>query len=70
MAKKSRLVVPKGERGGSGIDGYFAFFCFVLFCFVFWLQTVILGMDGKCDPMVQHREMCVIGSLCCTTELD
>ena len=33
----------------------------------FWgflgMQTVIPGVDG-------HREMCVIGSLCCTTELD
>ena len=25
-------------------------------------------MDGQWDPTVQHREMCEIGSLCCTTE--
>ena len=36
----------------------------------FWMQTVIFGMDGQWDPTVQHREMCVTGSLCCTTELD
>ena len=27
-------------------------------------------MDGQWDPTVQHREMCVIGSLCWTTELE
>ena len=27
-------------------------------------------MDGQWDLTVQHREMSVIGSLCCTTELD
>ena len=37
---------------------------------VFWMQTVIFGMDGQWDPTVQYREMCVIWSLCCTTELD
>ena len=26
------------------------------------MQTILFGMDG-------HREMCVTGSLCCTTEL-
>ena len=40
----------------------------------FWgfggIQTVISGIDGQLDPAVQYREMCVIGSLCCTTELD
>ena len=34
------------------------------------MQTVISGMDGQWDSTVQHREMCVIGSLFCTTELD
>ena len=34
------------------------------------MQTVIFGMDGQWDPTVQHREMCVIGSLSCTTELE
>ena len=49
----------KGERVGlMGILG------------VFWMQTVIFGMDGQWDPTVQYREMCVIGSLCCKTELE
>ena len=34
------------------------------------VQTVIFGMDGHWGPAVQHRELCVIGSLCCTVELD
>ena len=33
-------------------------------------QTVVSGVDGQWDPTEQHREMCVITSLCCTTELD
>ena len=37
---------------------------------VFLMQTVIFGEDGQWGPTVQHREMCVIGSLCCTMELD
>ena len=57
MAKKSRIGVSKGERGGHLGD-------------FFWMQTVIFGMDGQCDPTVQHREMNVIGSLGCTTDLD
>ena len=49
----------EGERGGwMGILGAWG------------MQTVILGMDGQWDPTAQHREMCVIGQLCCTTELD
>ena len=34
---------------------------------IWGLQT---GMGRQWDPIVQHREMCVIRSLCCTTELD
>ena len=34
------------------------------------MQTVICGMDGQWDPTVHHREICVIASLCCTTEFD
>ena len=34
------------------------------------MQTVMFGMDGQWDPTVEHREMCVTGLLCCTTELD
>ena len=52
MAKKSRLGVPKGERGGSGIGGHFEGF------FFFWIQTVIFRMDGQWGPTVQPREMC------------
>ena len=63
MAKKSRLRVPvdreKGERVGwidiLGIRG---------------MQTLIFQMYGRWDPTVQHREMCVIGSLFCMIELD
>ena len=33
------------------------------------MQTVIFGMDEQWDPTVQHREICVIVSLCCITEL-
>ena len=61
MAKESRLGVPKGERGGSGMDGHFG---------VFRMQTFIFGVDGRWDHGVQHRKMCVIGSLRCTAELD
>ena len=34
------------------------------------MQNVIFGMDGQWDPTVKHREICVIGSLCCTVELE
>ena len=37
---------------------------------VLGMQTIIFGLDGQRDPTVEHREMCVIGPLCCTTELD
>ena len=36
----------------------------------FWMQTVLFGMDGQWDPTEQHRELHVIGSLCCTTEIE
>ena len=61
MAKESRLGVLKGARGGCGVDGHLG---------VFWLQTVMSGMDGQWDPPVQLREMCVIGSLCDAKELE
>ena len=35
-----------------------------------WIQTVKFGMDGQWAPTVQHRELCVIGSLCCTAEIE
>ena len=34
------------------------------------MQTVIFGMGGQWDPIEQHKELCVIGSLCCTTEIE
>ena len=60
MAKKSRLGFPRSGGEGEGLGGMG----------ILGMQTVISGMDGQWDPTVQHREMCVIGSLCCTTELD
>ena len=52
------LLGGSGGVGGMGILG------------VWGMQTVIFEMDGQWDPTLQYREMCVIGSLCCTTELD
>ena len=53
-----------GSRGRKGREwDEWAFWGFI------WMQTVIFGMDGQWDA-VQHREMCVTRSLCCTTELD
>ena len=49
MAKESKLGVPKGE---SGMDVHWG---------VFWMQIVILGMDGQWNPPAQYREMCVMG---------
>ena len=37
---------------------------------VFWMQTVIFGMDRQWGPTVQHRELCVCGSLYRTSELE
>lgn len=37
---------------------------------VWGMQTAIFGMGGQWGPTVQHREVCVIGSLCSATELD
>ena len=34
------------------------------------MHTLIFGMARQWDPTVQHREMCAIRSLCCTTQLD
>ena len=36
----------------------------------FWMQNVIFGMDGQWDPTVQHKEIYLIGLLCCKTEFD
>ena len=34
------------------------------------MQTVTFGMVGQWGPSVHHRELCVTGSLCCTTEIE
>ena len=34
------------------------------------MQTVMFGMHGQWDPTIQHRELCVIGSLCCRAEIE
>ena len=49
---ESRLVVVRGEVGGSGMDRGFG---------GWWIRTVIFGMDGLGSPTVQHRQLCVIG---------
>ena len=49
-------------RGGKVWDSL-AFWGFVM-------QTVIFGMDGQWGPSVLHRELCVIGSLCCAIEIE
>ena len=56
LAKESRLGAPRGERGWVGIWWGFGIIAF--------------GMDGQWGPTIQHRELCVTGSLCCTTELE
>ena len=32
--------------------------------------TVTFVVDEQCGPTVQHRELCEIGSLCCTIEIE
>lgn len=68
--RRAELGIPKGERGGSRMSGHFGGFFGWLGGWhalgVFW--TVIFGMDGQWDLTVQHRAMCVIVSLCCTTD--
>ena len=61
MAKESRLVVLRGEGGGSGTDQEFAVWGYKLF---------IYGMDGQWGPTEQHREPCMIRSLCCMTQTE
>ena len=61
MVKKSRLGVP-GQGKGEGVN-------WMDILGVLGMQTVIFVVDGQRDPTVQHREMCVIGPLCCTQNL-
>ena len=57
MDKESKLVVPGGRGEPEGWMGSLGF----------WMQTSICGMGRQQGPTVQHRELCVIVSLCCTT---
>ena len=63
MVMERRLVVARGEGGGRrewdewGVWNW-------------WIQTVIFGMDGQWSPTIQYGELCVIGSLCCTIEVE
>ena len=59
--RREDLGFLQGEGKGVGWMGTLG---------VLGMQTVLFGMDGQWYPTVEHREMCVIGSLCCTTELD
>ena len=34
------------------------------------MHIVTFGMDGQLGPTVWHRELHVIGSLCCTIEIE
>ena len=59
-AKESRHLVPRRE-GREGDE-------WMVYGFV--MQTIIFGMDGQWGPTVQHRALCMIGSLCYTTEIE
>ena len=59
-AKESRLVVPREEESGIGIDRQFGVFGYKL----------MFRMDGQWGPTVQHRELCVTGSLFFSTEIE
>ena len=59
MEKESRLVIPSGERGGSGKVGRFGFF---------WDVNFHSWNEWSMEPTIHHREIGVIGSLYFTTE--
>ena len=54
------MVSGSQQGGGREWDGWGVW--------GFGMQTVTFGMDGQWDPTIQHRELCVIGSLCHTTK--
>ena len=57
MAMENRFMVVRGrEWDGWRVWGW-------------RMQPATFGMDEQWGPTVQHREMCVIGSLCCTMEI-
>ena len=55
------MWLPQGERGRSGMDEEIG---------GWHRQTVKLGMDGQWGPTAQHKELCVIVSLCHITETE
>ena len=65
MAKERRFGVPRGKRvevGWMGIWGVSG--CKLLY--FKWNGYI----SNEWVPTIQHREMCMIGSLGCTTELE
>lgn len=56
-AKESDVWVPTGRGEGMGWRGNWGW----------WTQTATSGVSGRWGPAVQHRGLCVTGSLCCTT---
>ena len=58
--RRADLGFPGRKGEGMGWIGILGFF---------WMQNVIFGIDGQWDPTEEHRVICVVGSLCCTTEL-
>ena len=48
-----------GEGGGNGMDEYLGS-----------LGCKLLHLEWMGNGPLQHKEMCVIGSQCCTTELE
>ena len=59
MDMESRLVVARGSGEGMRWTGSLAL-----------VDSIIFGMNGQWGPTVQHRELCVTGSLGCTTETE
>ena len=60
---ESRLVVARGRgEGGQWMRSMGSLGLVV--------QTGTFGINRQRASTVQHREQCVIGSLCCTTEIE
>ena len=59
-AKERKLVIPGGRRKGVGWMGSRVFGCKLLY----------LEWDGQWGPIVQHRDLCVIGLLFCITDIE
>ena len=61
MNMESRLVVTVGEKGGSELDGELG---------LGGCKLLHLDWGGNGVLLLKHRELCVIWSLCCTTEVE